>query len=109
MMDQIFLFITENWKLLIALALAVANLFVAIFRKKVKVVDNIPGFILDHLPMFITSAEKMISGGSNKKEFVLSSIDELLRIHFGVGIEDYIDFVDQAIEKILATPQKKGI
>lgn len=108
-MKEFFDFIAENWKILLAIGLAVANLLVCIFRKKVKVVDSIREFILDHLPMFISSAENLFSKGSDKKHFVVDSIDRLLHVNFGVGIEDYIDFVDLAIEKILSTPEKKGI
>ena len=108
-MKEFFDFIAENWKILLAIGLAIANLLVCIFRKKVKVVDSIREFILDHLPMFISSAEKLFSKGSDKKRFVLDSINQLLKINFSVGIEDYIDFVDLAIEKILSTPEKKGI
>lgn len=102
-------FILQNWKECIAIILAIATLLVTIFRKKVKVVDDIPSFILEHLPLFINSAEKLFSSGTDKKTFVLESIDQLLRVHFNVGIEDYIDFVCEAIEKILSTPEKKGV
>lgn len=108
-MKEFFDFIAENWKILLAIGLAVANLLVCIFRKKVKIVDSVREFILDHLPMFISSAENLFSRGSDKKQFVLDSINQLLMINFNVGIDDYIDFVDLAIEKILSTPEKKGI
>lgn len=108
-MKNVLGWLLENWKILLALILALANLFVCIFRKKVKVVDSIREFILDHLPMFISSAEKLFSNGSDKRQFVLDSVDQLLKINFSVGIDDYIEFVELAIEKILSTPEKKGI
>lgn len=108
-MDFLKDFILENWKVLLAILLSLANVIICLFRKKVKIVDSIRESILDRLPLFISSAENLLSSGSDKKIFVMEQVKEFLRVHFGVAFEPYSDFTELAIEKILCTPEKKGV
>lgn len=109
-MDQIFEFIIENWKWLLEIAFAIAGILVVVLKRKVKVFDSIKEIILSVLPAYISVAENSFDDGQVKKSFVLSSIQEFLENKFGnIDMDLYIDFIEDSIESILSTPQKKGV
>lgn len=107
-MDQLVLFIQNNWQNILTLVLTFATLLLTIFKKRIKVVESIKQFILERLPLFIDTAEKLFEDGEKKKAFVISQIVQLVEKTFGCDIDEYVDFISDSIESILATPQKKG-
>ena len=101
-------FLIDNYQILVVLAISIANLFVCLFRKKVKVVDSVYQFILERLPTYIALAEVTLTEGKDKKSFVIQSILGDIAATFG-STGDYIEFISDNIEKILCTPEKKEV
>lgn len=104
-----FLFQNKEIISLIIVGFELIILAFSIFGKKYKIVNSVKEFILEKLPSLISSAECLFSVGSDKKEYVLNSIDALLKDKFGIDISGYLSFTSKAIEKILSTPIKKGV
>ena len=109
-MDSVIEFIKVNWLVLLSIALLLVDFFVSLFRKRTKVVDTIKEFILDNLPFYISNAEKLLSGGIEKKDYVINSVLRLLADRYpGINVLPYEAFISQSIEKILSTPEKKEV
>lgn len=103
-------FISENYRWLVSVILGCCCIAVTLLKNKVKVVDSAKEFILDQLPLLISAAEKMFDSGSKKKEFVSSSMMDLLYESFpNVKVASYTGFISRSIEKILSTPEKKEV
>lgn len=106
-------FLKENWRIAVVLLVEIALLLVTILRKRVKVVDSAKEFILAKLPDVIVHAEKSYSdlpkSGLDKKLFCIAYISSLLLQEFNISdFDPYLNFTCDQLEKILATPQKKG-
>lgn len=108
-MENFINFITENWRWLLATILAIVNILLVIFKRKVKVYDSVKEIILSVLPSFINIAEDLATGGEFKKQFVIDSVSNLLINKFAnINVDNYNQFISDSIESILATPRKKG-
>lgn len=110
-------FFAENWKFIIYLAVAILGIVITILKKSKlvnKIVDTPFERVLALLPGLIVEAEKTGGTGSDKSNFVISralAIYQKLVEHelsYGELVEYNHRFTD-ALEKILETPQKKGI
>lgn len=108
-------FLIENASWLLTLLFSAASLIVFLL-KKVKIVKKDTAFerVLSLLPSLIVKAEKSISGGTNKKAFVLSMAMSFLRSIVDEDLtedaeRDYIKKLGDQIEAILLTPVKKEV
>lgn len=109
-MDEFLVFLSENWKWLVALGLAIAEILFVVLKKRVKVFDSIKEIILSILPSYINVAEQLSPYGEEKKEFVFESVVKYLTNKFdNFDVNSYVDFIKDSIESILSTPQKKGV
>lgn len=111
-MEQIGAFIVDNWKIILEVVLLIAStIFFIVKKKPTKVVDTVQEHILRSLIYLITKAEIEFGAGhgEKKKEFVVSTLlDTLHQIYPDIDVRKYISFIEQHLEWILATPQKKG-
>ena len=109
-MDVVKNFIVENWQMCLMIILALANLLVAMFRKRTKVFDSVKEFITKNLPVLILEAEKLFNDGSLKKQYVIEHMSALLANSFPlVKVEAYQKFIGDLIELFLSLPTKKGL
>lgn len=111
-MSKILEFCGQNWKFILTVLLAVGEIIFLLFRTKKSrkmVVDS----LVSILPDFICDAEKKFSDGESKIKYVLSCCIDHLEVETKESrfklIRLYGDLLVEYIEKILSTPQKKGI
>ena len=108
-------FIIENYQFVATLILMVVSLLFVIFRKKVKVQDDIVSNIICMLPSIICKVERTITlekCGSIKKAKVLDTALSVYKQITGVSLtydSEIAIRIDKAIEDILCTPQKKDV
>lgn len=103
-------FVCAEWRTIVSIILAFCCILVSLLKNKVKVIDSAKEFILDNLPILIKTAEGLFDSGSKKKEFVLSSMMDLLYESFPtIKATAYQAFISKSIEKILSTPEKKEV
>lgn len=95
-------FVIQNWKTLVVLAFAIAEVILLIFKKTIKL-DTTKEKILNSLPVCIHLAEQLFESGSLKKDFVIKTVKEIFSLD-----SSFDSFIGSAIEKILSTPEKKG-
>lgn len=109
-------FLLSYWKIIVAAALLLFDVVLLFLnrRKPLKVYDSVHQSILYVLPDLIKSAENSYAGsgqGSEKLSMVLELLHNYLCSVYGMSTLEamkYDDFVKSNVEKILATPQKKG-
>lgn len=110
-MDAFLNYLKSNWDFLVILLVAIANIIIGLFRKKVKVSDVFSGLLME-LPSYINVAEGQALSGEAKYTAVLSMCIRYLMSVTGLSSEEctekYSVLIDTAIESILSTPQKKG-
>lgn len=105
-------FLRDNWQYVVIGASAIVEVLVLFVFKRRKSVS--PFYeVVSVLPKLIGSVESKIGAGNGdlKKEKVLSAACVLYEKLTGVKITSYSRIavaIDEAIESILATPQKKG-
>ena len=109
-MNEFLVFMSDNWKWILTLFLSIVNILICSLRKRTKIVDSVKEYILKWLPTFIRLAEDIGNlSGEEKKEVVLQFVKENVSKNFdGIDLDCYIDFINDSIESILSTPQKKG-
>lgn len=111
MLDLIFEFILENWKVIVFLLLLLCDVVVAIISGN-KGKANILFSLVLKLPEFINAAEKEFKDGSLKYTKVFSLAVDYLASLTGLSqskvCAKYSMLIDTAIENILSTPEKKG-
>lgn len=103
-------FLKDNYKLIIICVLIIINLVFSIV-KKVKTCDNVWTYIMSIIPDLINQVEAP-GNGSTKLTAVISVLSTLLADHFDMSEDKIASYVIKAqayIEKVLSTPQKKGI
>ena len=97
---------------LIELVVALISLIILICKKKVKIEDVFVGYLLA-LPGFIREAEIEGLSGDAKYKMVFSRSINYLMCVTGGSLEEitikYASRINESIEDILNTPQKKGI
>lgn len=107
-------FIKENWLILSTILISGLSFLIHLFQKRPKAnslftaVDMITS---DYLPEFILEAEKTGYLGEKKKEIVIDKCLALLKRMIKCddeAINQAIKLFGIYIEKILATPRKKG-
>lgn len=111
-MEQIFTWCLNHWQLLLQLVISIVTFVILLFQKKVKVEDAMAGLLIS-LPDYIKDAEK--SGATGTQKFVIVFQKCLTYLSFATG--DSLDVVsacyatqiNEAIENILSTPQKKEV
>lgn len=102
-----------SYELVTALSILLVDLvifFITLFRKNKKILD-VYGLIDNSLPYFISRAEEQypIGFGDIKKDLVVKAVYGTLLDNFkNVKVERYKDYIEKSIERILATPHKKG-
>lgn len=103
-------FLLKHYELIILFVVAIINLIVLICKKKVKV-NNVLFKLLEQLPGYINKAEELYDKGDKKFSYVfncavryLISITDLTAQEV---IAKYSGNINDAIENILTTPQKK--
>lgn len=109
-MDDFLEFVSVYWKY-IALAIGYLILLIISLCKKSKFTDNTLLSVLAALPTYILEAEQL-QDKSKKYSYVfaksISYICALTGLDEKVASTKYALFLDEAIEKILEAPQKKG-
>lgn len=108
MMEEVFEFIKVNWTWMIEVLTLLIVTLVTIFKKKVKVISDIKGQILEVLPSFIASVEAPGNGPTKMKEVIDMTTAFLERIYPGIQVKSYISFIRKSVEAILSTPEKKA-
>lgn len=113
-MKQVLEFIFENYQFFLTIFVILVSLFVNLFRKKVQVSDDTLGRVITILPFLICEVEKSMTAekcGTSKKARVMDLALDVYKNLTGVDLT-YDSFIatkiSDAIEDILATPQKKG-
>lgn len=102
-------FIKNHYELIGSCLLLLISVLINIFKKKpiYNKLDEIKTYILELLPSIIDSVE-VAGNGSKKKNLVLKEVQLAIAKRFGfTAFEEIEGFVSEAIEAILATPQKK--
>lgn len=104
-------FIVNYWKEILHVVIFICCLVFCLVKKKpIKIQDTLNEIILKLLPGCINSVEINCSGvdGSSKKKLCISLVLEALKQLGYVNLDQsYLDFINQQIEVILSTPQKK--
>lgn len=113
-MKDVLEFIIQNYQFFLTIFVLLLTFFVSIFRKKIKVSDDTLGRVITTLPMLICEVEKSMKAekcGTSKKARVMDLALDVYKHLTGVELT-YDSFIanqiSNAIEDILATPQKKG-
>lgn len=110
-MDVILKFVCDHSHVIIESVLTIAVLFVTIFKKKVILKDTFE-IVLLTLPDLINQAETLKLKGSDKFSYVFNKCVLLIQgiTHKKASqiIDEYSALINEAIENILSTPQKKG-
>lgn len=111
MLDLIYDFILENWKVIIFLVLLLVDVIISLISGN-KGKSNILFSLILKLPEFINLAEKEFKDGMLKYTKVFSLCIEYLTLLTGLNESKvcarYSKLIDNAIESILSTPEKKG-
>lgn len=99
---------------ILAVISSLVNLILLILKKnKIVVKDTIFEKLLEKLPIFIQYAESMAKDGADKKGLALGAAYSFISQYSGLSHDEvvkmYSDRISNAIESILATPQKKGV
>lgn len=109
-MQVIWQFVCEHYYAIIELVLLLSVLFVMIFKKKVKIHDTFE-IVLFTLPDIIVEAESKYTDGPSKFGYVFNRCIELIQFITHQEkqkiLDEYTSLVNEAIENILTTPQKK--
>lgn len=109
-MEDFYAFVLSHWKY-IALAVAYLVLLIVSICKKTKFTDNTLLSVMAVLPTYILEAEQL-QDKSKKYSYVfakaISYICALTGLDERVASNKYALFLDEAIEKILEAPHKKG-
>ena len=104
-------FIKNYYREIIEVVAILASIVICCIKKKpIKVVDTLKELILSALPGFIVYAEHTDKKGEDKKKLVVDLVLNFLRVK-GYGddtLTPYLPFIEDQIESILVTPQKKG-
>lgn len=106
-------FLITYWKEILDVLILIGAVVLYILKKKpVNVLDTIKEVIIELLPLAINKAEESGAAGSDKKVLAAQYVFDALKI-LGYGAypelkETYGKFIDEKIEVILSTPQKKG-
>lgn len=110
-MDKILEFCGQNWTYLVAVLLAVVEIFILFVRTK-KSRQFLLSDLTSNLPTFICEAEVKCESGEEKLKYVLTRAIEWLHVETGISpirlMRLFSDKIVSATESILATPQKKG-
>lgn len=112
MIQKILDFCGQNYKFLVAIALAIFEILFLFFRTK-KSRSFVFQSVVAQLPDYIIDAESTFTKGQDKIQFVLTKAIDFLESETGCSrsklLRVYGDLIVKAIETILSTPQKKGI
>lgn len=109
-MEKIVALLIENWQVIALGLLELIGCILVLVLKK-KPVDTLKEKLVEFVIGFINSAEKLIGAGNGeaKKEAVLKAVQDWFKQNYPeVDAVRYLAFVDELIEYILTTPQKKG-
>lgn len=111
-MNQVFEFIVRYWKYIsIAIVIIIEVLIILIKKKPVKVIDGVKSAILASLPDYIAEAEAKFGKGKGEEKLkyvVAKCLLDLKNAQPELDCSLYIDLIQDAVESILKTPQKKG-
>lgn len=109
MFSDILKFLINHYELILSIILVLTSFILALVKKKpvLNKIDEIYVYILEKLPELISAVE-VPKQGETKKQTVLDLIKVLVAKEFNFYDWDHIkEFVSDAIEYILLTPQKK--
>lgn len=104
-------FIVQYWKEILTVLGVIITivLYLVKRRPKVNLLDTIKEDVLELLPVLINKVE-CDGNGQRKKNAVIDFVNKYLQKKYQVQISPYLsEWLSDAIESILATPQKKGI
>lgn len=114
--NQLINFIKEYKDLILSLLSFICLIFSIIFyeiKNKKLNSSNIFNDLLQVLPNFIKTSEKISSSSDDKLSFCLNLAVNFLSSKTGLSsnaiLEKYGDFIINSIEEILSTPQKKEV
>lgn len=103
-------FIKQHYNLVFSCLIFVFSIILCLVRKKPnKIIDTISEKIALLLPTFIRYAEDKfgVGYGLNKKQFVIDLVKEWFSDENLEFTDYYLNLVNNLIEQILSTPQKK--
>lgn len=111
MIEVIFNFIVENWKVILFLILLLIDVIIDFIRGS-KMQTSVLLALVTKLPEFILEAEKTGASGTVKYTKVFGLAVDYLASLTGLSTSKvcakYSKFIDGEIENILSTPEKKG-
>lgn len=107
MINVVIDFVKANWMWLIEVLTLLIVTLITIFKKKVKVISDVKGEILQVLPTFIAAVERDGDGPMKMREVIDMTTAFLQRIYPGIQVKSYISFIRKSVEAILTTPEKK--
>lgn len=110
-MEKVLSFLSENWKELSVLLVAILTFLVSMLRKKGKV-DPVVEYVLTQVPDVIIAAEERVGSGNGeeKKRIVMSMIGLIYKKLTGYILKEdskYFSLFSKYVELVLSTPQKK--
>ena len=100
-------FLQANWFYLVVAVLGLIEFFLLIFKKN-KIIDSALTSLLEVLPGMVTAAETLFGAGRGQDK--LQWVVKIAQAYYeSLGGQNEIDsIIFEQIEKILATPEKKG-
>lgn len=114
-MDTLVNFLRENWQFISSAILALLTIIAMLIKRKPKTIDDfIIGIleVINDLPEFINEVEEVGNGLSKKikvQQFALNDLkSRLKRTLTKTELSQALCHIDDALESILSTPQKKS-
>lgn len=104
----------NHWETIVAVFLFILSFILQLIKKKpVKLIDGIKTFISEAVPAIVNTAESLYGSGhgDDKKKYVHELICSMIGSRYGIQprkVDDlYEEYIDDTIELVLSTPQKK--
>lgn len=109
-METVIQFICDYWREIASCCALIITVLLYVFRKRPSFngVDKIKEDVLEILPVLINQVEEN-GNGQRKKYAVVELVKLYVKKHYKIDIPVYLlDWLENSIESILSTPQKKG-
>lgn len=103
-------FCQTYWREIVDVSVLIISVIICLIRKRpcINKMDEIKEDVLQVLPIFIKGIEKP-GNGESKKNQVIELCKNFVKKKFKIDCpQDVMDLVENQIEVILSTPQKKG-
>lgn len=111
-MEDFLMFLQQNWQWLVTVFISVLSIILLVLKKtNIIKQDTVWTKVLTALPGFIIQAEidhpEAKAGRDKYKEVLIAAVDYYQKISGKDFPDDLIEKINDAVEAILAAPQKK--